>query len=87
MASLPFLGGTDSLDGLISYVGEPAFGCLFRFQVVGISVLLHIALVERAAWVQKYVHVVVRVVLEPDTDAGGSVEPEVFPGPPQGFYS
>ena len=25
--------------------------------------------------------------LPPDTDAGGSVEPEVFPGPPQRFHA
>ena len=30
---------------------------------------------------------VVCVVFEPDADAGGSVESEVFPGPPQRFYS
>ena len=29
---------------------------------------------------------VVCVVFEPDADAGTSVESEVFPGPPQGFY-
>ena len=47
---------------------------------------MHIAFVEGTAWVQEDVHVVVRVVLEPDADSRRAVESEVVPGPPQCFY-
>jgi hypothetical protein len=68
-------------------VREPAVRGLFGFQVLGVPVLLHIALVERAVWIEEDAHVVVCVVFEPDADAGGAVEPEVFPCPPQSLYT
>ena len=55
--------------------------------MLGVAVLLHIALVERASGVQQHAHVVVGVVASPDTHSCGSVQSEVFPGPPQRFYS
>jgi hypothetical protein len=54
--------------------------------MVGVAVLLHIAFIERPARVQKHTHMVVRVVFKPDAHAGGPVESEVFPGPPQRFH-
>ena len=53
----------------------------------GVPVLLHIAFVERAPRVQEHAHVVVRVILPPDTYSCCSVQPEMFPGTPQRFYA
>lgn len=69
-----------------SYVPKPTVWGLFGLKVLGFPVPLHVAFVERAAWVQEHAHVVVCVVFEPDADAGGPVESEVFPGPPQRFH-
>ena len=55
-------------------IGEPTFRGLFGLQVLGVAVLLHVAFVERSAWVEEHAHVVVGVVFEPDADAGCSVE-------------
>lgn len=55
------------------------------FELFGVAVLLHVAFVERPAWVQE--HVVVCVVFEPDAHARGPIEPEMFPGTPQRLYA
>ena len=72
---------------LCSHIRKPSGRCLPRLQVFRVAVLLHVALVERSAWVEEHAHVVVCVVFEPDAHAGGSVESEVFPGPPQCFHA
>lgn len=56
-----------------------------RTEVFRVPVFLHVAFVERSSGVQEHVHVVVGVVSPPDADCGGSVESEVFPGPPERF--
>jgi hypothetical protein len=54
--------------------GTSRSGLFWVPGVRGPARLLHIEFVERAAWVQEYVQVVVGVVFEPDAYAGGSVE-------------
>lgn len=68
---------------MISRIWKPALWCFSGFEVFGVAVLLHVAFVEGPTWVQEDAHVVVCVVFEPDAHAGGPVEPEVFPSPPQ----
>lgn len=51
------------------HVLEPAGRGFIGLQMFGVSVLLHIAFVERSARVKHHAHVVVRMVSPPDTDA------------------
>ena len=62
------------LPVLDSHVWEPACRCFLRFQVFGVAVFFHVAVVERSVWVQEDAHVVVCVVPPPDAHAGGRVE-------------
>ena len=56
------------------HVGEPAGRGPSWFEVFGVPVFFHVAVVERSLWVQQDAHVVVCMVPPPDAHAGGRVE-------------
>ena len=55
-------------------------GCVLAFQMIGVAIFIHVAVIERPLRVPSDAHLMVFVIAPPDAHAGGSIEAQVLPG-------